>query len=94
MWEWTGIVLIAFVVGLFALSFRKPAAGHVKKGPSTKTRRASSQRSSAEARLILACMGDKAKAERLVNHEMNKKPGINREQAVLAVLETLERDRR
>ncbi len=94
MWEWTGIVLIAFVVGVFALSFKKPAAGHAQKATSGKRRGAGSQRSSAEARLILACMGDRAKAERLVKYEMKKKPGMNRERAVLAVLETLDHDRR
>lgn len=44
--------------------------------------------------LVLACLGDAGKAERLVQYEMKRQPGISRAAAVAGALSRLQADRR
>lgn len=46
------------------------------------------------SKLLTACLGDKAKAERLIDYEIRKDPKLSRSAAVLAALDRLYRDRR
>lgn len=45
------------------------------------------------SRLIRACLGDVAQAERLIAFEIRQRPALLRGQAILAALERLETDR-
>lgn len=44
-------------------------------------------------KLVLACLGDRAQAERLIEYEVSRAPGISREEAKLRAIDRLERDR-
>lgn len=46
------------------------------------------------SRLIAACLGDRAKAQRLVEYERKRHPNIDIAQAIQHALDRLERDRR
>jgi len=48
----------------------------------------------AESELLRMTLGDKNKAERLIQYEMRKKPGISREEAARAAVESIRYDNR
>jgi low affinity Fe/Cu permease len=47
-----------------------------------------------ESRLVRQCQGDTAQAERLLQAELNRSPGLSRDEAALRALQRLERDNR
>ena len=49
--------------------------------------------SAAEKRLLQRCAGDQAQMERLIAHELERRPGVSRAQAADAALERWNRDR-
>lgn len=51
-------------------------------------------RSSAEKKLFIACRGDQELVERLVAHEVSRRPGLSRREAVRSAFERLKNDQR
>jgi hypothetical protein len=47
-----------------------------------------------EKELLQKCFGDKDKAERLINHELKRKPNLTRENAARVASDSITRDNR
>lgn len=57
-------------------------------------KRTGSGKSRAESELLRLTLGDKNKAERLIQYEMRKKPGLSRAEAARAAVESIRYDNR
>lgn len=99
-WGWfamlVGVVFLILRLGTRRAERRMRAAFEPRE-PSLGTRRSGNPDFGAQtpwARLLRACGGDHGKAERLLDYEQRKAPGISRDEAALRALQRWERDRR
>lgn len=88
--------MISFLRRLFKReSFTIPAPVQVKRPGQIKTsvQVKTVARPVDDRRLVTACLGNREKAERLVQFEVKRAPAISRADAVLRAIDRLERDR-
>ncbi|NMG01137.1 M23 family metallopeptidase [Aromatoleum toluolicum] len=99
-WVWFammfGVVFVLLRLGRWRAERRMRAVFEPRE-PSLGTRRSGNPDFGAQtpwARLLRACGGDIGRAERLMDYEQRKAPGISRDEAASRASERLERDRR
>lgn len=86
MWEWMGILLFGMFLLLYLLDKRKNTASKVAYF-------ANNSHTAPFSQLVAACLGDSAKAMRLVKFEQGKAPNLGLQEAARRALDSIQRDR-
>ncbi|MFL9711445.1 hypothetical protein [Methylobacillus sp. Pita1] len=86
----TGIVVVAVTYLAWQWLFNRAS---VKPRPSRPSPSSRGDLDNAMSRLVTACRGDKAKAQRLVEYERKNNPAIRTIDAIQNAFDRLERDR-
>lgn len=105
MLKWLIVLGLGYGIALFVQGYKRQRSRSSSLVPSFKIKvpsklissatrwgRFKSARPDMYKRLVTSCVGDKAKAERLIAYEMKRNPSLSRDQAIRSALDRLEYD--